>query len=116
VADAPHARAPGGWEPLAHGVWLRFTASDLNAVDAFAASLGVSRSWFLRCAIALGAPGVVADVRAARRAGVAPGTGRPGAGGALGVSGDDGAPPSIVAWAPAARRPPRARRVDLLDD
>ena len=116
MADSARAEAPGGWEPLAHHVRLRLTASDLNALDAFAASIGVSRSWFLRRAIALGAQAVVDEVREARQAGVAPtGAGlRPAA--ALGLSPAHGGAPSLVAWAPSDRRRPALRHVDLLDD
>lgn len=115
MADSPSAPAPGGWEPLAHLVRVRLTATDLNALDAFAAALGVSRAWFIRRAIAEGGPLVVEKLRAARRAGLA-----------LAVSGvrpavharmadAAGELPLVDAWV-SERRRRGARQVHLLDD
>ena len=116
MAAARTADAPGGWEPLAHPVRVRLTASDLQVVEAFAARLGVSRAWFIRRAIALGAPEVVAEVAAARRAGAAPGGAHQRAAGALGLPAAAGGSPSLVTWQPAARSAPAARSVVPLDD
>ena len=114
MADSLTADIAGGWEPLAHAVRVRLTARDLNAVDSFAASLGVSRAWFLRRAIAIGAPHVVELVRAARAAGVAPVEARRAPAPSLDLAPGTSDAPAVTAWARTSRRAPRRRAVDLL--
>ena len=62
------------WEPLAHVVKVRFTATQLHTLDELVSELRVSRAWLLRMAINRGLPAVVDDLRRRRRLGLRPAT------------------------------------------
>ena len=69
---SPRSDVDGDAQPLNCTVKLRFSRRQLAGIDALAGEIGMSRSWFLREALALGVPAASLKIRTLIQAGYRP--------------------------------------------